>query len=103
MRITERQRSILRNLVAEHFGDDAELRLFGSRIDDAARGGDFDLFVVTRLNDPAQIVDRRLRLLAALHATPEFEDERIDLVLLTPLHRHELPIHRVAREQGVRL
>jgi predicted nucleotidyltransferase len=103
MRITERQRGVLRKLVAEHFGQGAELRLFGSRVDDAARGGDFDLFVVTRLDDPARIVDRRLRLLAALHATPEFEDERIDLVLLTPLHRGELPIHRAAREQGVRL
>lgn len=103
MRITERQRSVLRKLVAEHFGDDAELRLFGSRTDAAARGGDFDIFVVTRLDDPALIIDRRLRLLAALHSTPEFEDERIDLVLLTPLHRHELPIHRAARAQGVRL
>ena len=43
------------------------------------------------------------RFLADLHDTAEFEGERIDLVIHSPLHASELPVHRVARAEGIRL
>ena len=44
-----------------------------------------------------------MRFLADLHDTPEVDGERIDLVIRSPLHGTELPVHRVARAEGIRL
>ena len=96
------QLSRLRAAAARHFGPQARLWLFGSRLDDTARGGDYDVYLESNETDPHALVESRLAMLAELHATPGFEDERIDLVVRrrsAPEH----PIHRVARESGVRL
>lgn len=45
MRLSNADQRVIRAKVAEMFGEDAEVRLFGSRVDDRARGGDIDLFV----------------------------------------------------------
>ena len=104
MRLTPRQHSTLRRAFAGRFGPGARLWLFGSRVDDARRGGDVDLLVQTPLADAHALVDARLAFLADLHATPEFDGEKIDVVLWSPaLHAEPLPIHRVALSQGVEL
>lgn len=103
MRLTPEQRMAIRSQVARFYGADAKVKLFGSRVNDAARGGDFDFYIETRLADPERLVDARFRLLAALHALPCFEDEKIDLVVRSPLHVDERPIDIVAREAGVSL
>jgi predicted nucleotidyltransferase len=103
MRLTKRQRITAQRVLQQYFGEDAKVWLFGSRVRDEARGGDFDFLVETQLADPDQLVDAKLRALAALHATPEFEGEKIDLVLETPLHTDPLPIHETARAEGIRL
>lgn len=45
MRITDYQRQVILESSLEVFGDEAEVRLFGSRLDDSKRGGDIDLLV----------------------------------------------------------
>lgn len=45
MRITAYQRQVILESSLEIFGDEVEVRLFGSRMDDSKRGGDIDLFV----------------------------------------------------------
>lgn len=47
MRLTLEQASTIRRIVREEAGIDASVRLFGSRLDEDARGGDIDLFVQT--------------------------------------------------------
>ena len=46
MRLLPQQINIIRQTVAEIAGDDAKVRLFGSRRDDKARGGDIDLALI---------------------------------------------------------
>lgn len=106
MRISARQIQTLKNCVARHFGPNARLWLFGSRVNDALRGGDYDLYIETDLKDPDDIVERRLKTLASMHSTPEFEGEKIDLVVRPSTDEEssaELPIYRVARQDGIPL
>ncbi|MEB3329562.1 MAG: nucleotidyltransferase domain-containing protein [Candidatus Sericytochromatia bacterium] len=103
MRLTPRQATTVQRVVLSCFGTDAEVRLFGSRLRDDARGGDFDFLVTTRLTDPEAMVEARLAALCELHATPEFEDEKIDLVVLSPLTPRPSAIHELALREGVLL
>ncbi len=45
MRLTEHTISVICRLVRQHFGDKANVYLFGSRVDDTKRGGDNDSYV----------------------------------------------------------
>ena len=45
MRLSPEQARGIREATRDVFGADAVVRLFGSRVDDAARGGDIDLHV----------------------------------------------------------
>ncbi|MDY0013502.1 MAG: nucleotidyltransferase domain-containing protein [Rhodocyclaceae bacterium] len=103
MRLTPRQQHRLRSVIHDVFGPLAQARIFGSRLDDNRRGGDFDVLVETDLTDPAELVRRKLASLARLHASPEFEGERIDLVIASRIPGSEQPIHQVARVQGIPL
>lgn len=104
MRLTARQQQVLRQALHRRFGDAARLWVFGSRVDPRARGGDYDLMIVTPEADPDRLVDARLRFLADLHADPCFEDEKIDVVLDAPaLQPAPLTVHEAARAQGVEL
>jgi predicted nucleotidyltransferase len=47
MRLSAAQAEVILNCVRQQFGADARVMLFGSRLDDAARGGDVDLLVET--------------------------------------------------------
>jgi len=45
MRLSSTQTRVILDCMRQHFGADASVMLFGSRLDDAARGGDVDLLV----------------------------------------------------------
>lgn len=45
MRLSSNDIVVIRSLVQDRFGADAGIWLFGSRLDDAARGGDIDLYI----------------------------------------------------------
>lgn len=45
MRVTEKERQVLHDEARKAFGADSKVFLFGSRVDDARRGGDIDLLV----------------------------------------------------------
>lgn len=76
MRLTPKEREVIRRLGLRHFG--RAPRLFGSRLDDARRGGDIDLLIATDL-PPGQAARRRIDLLADLWL--ELGERKIDIVL----------------------
>jgi predicted nucleotidyltransferase len=100
MRLSETQRQAIVQVVHRRFGEAGRVWLFGSRVDDQARGGDIDLYVETPLADPAAAFAAELR--ARVDLERALGEQRIDLVV----HRIEqeyLPIHRLARDTGIPL
>ena len=95
MRLTADEIHAIKSLVAQHLGPEAEVRLFGSRADDAARGGDIDLLVTVPEPVPTLL---EARLNAALEAA--LGDQRVDL-LLHPRDAARSGIERVAYRDGV--
>ncbi|MFN3884014.1 MAG: nucleotidyltransferase family protein [Rhodocyclaceae bacterium] len=53
MRLTPRQRNIIRAIVARYAGAAARILVFGSRASDESRGGDIDLLLETEQGLPA--------------------------------------------------
>ena len=47
MRLSADQARVILSRVRQQFGADAQVKLFGSRLDDSSRGGDVDLLVET--------------------------------------------------------
>lgn len=91
MRISEHEAKVIRSIVCEFCGEDAVIRLFGSRADDSKRGGDIGLYVET--NKPIALKDR-LRLQYRLSVLC---DMKVDLLVKGPGDKDE-PIFAIARK-----
>lgn len=100
MRLTEQQQEIIKQVLLKHFGKGSELRLFGSRADDNARGGDIDLYIEPELHAADDIVEARLNALVELHLA--LGEQKIDLVINRKAGT-VLPIYKIAKETGIRL
>jgi predicted nucleotidyltransferase len=99
MRLSETQRAVLRQRLLQELGPGAEVRVFGTRLDDAARGGDLDLLV--RCPQP---VERKAWLAARLTAVAQrvLGGRKVDVLLVDPTTSLE-PVHRQALRDGVLL
>lgn len=99
MRLTEDQILTIRQLTAEIAGAQARVRVFGSRLDDDARGGDLDLML--ELPDP---VDNPALIAAMLSAkiSREMHGRKVDVLLSAP-NLMRLPIHDIAFQEGILL
>ena len=97
MRLGEHQVSAIKALARRLLGDDARVILFGSRSDDAQRGGDIDLLFET----PRPVGNRAVAL-GQLYAAliRELGDRKIDVLLSDPT-TPDAPVLRIARETGV--
>ncbi len=76
--------------------------LFGSRVDDQARGGDIDLLLETPLPMPAaEVVARRQAFVARLYRL--IGERRIDVVVAGPANSADQPVVASARRHAVSL
>ena len=77
MRISPAERTAIVKAVREVFGPDAQIRLFGSRVDDHRRGGDIDLHVEAAPEQASfhNEIELEVRLQKALG------ERRVDLVV----------------------
>ncbi len=103
MRVTPEQIKVFGAYAHRYFGDDAGLWLFGSRVDDEKKGGDYDFLVETSLSDADEIIECKVLLLTKLQGTVQFEDEKIDIVVKRKTKNFEMPIYQIAMHEGVKL
>jgi len=99
MRLTQAQVEAIRNSAKEVFGEGAKVWLFGSRVDDAKRGGDIDLLVRPTESHVSTPLISKMRFLNMLEAS--LGERKMDVVIVTPIDTR--PIVRVAHETGVLL
>ncbi|HEX7970844.1 MAG TPA: hypothetical protein VF501_01290 [Thiobacillus sp.] len=99
MRLTTQQTRAIKQLAVQIAGAHARVRVFGSRLDDRARGGDLDL--VLELPEP---VANPALLAARLSARVSrlMHGRKVDVLLAAP-NLVRLPIHDVALKEGVEL
>jgi predicted nucleotidyltransferase len=96
MRLTDVQTQVIRQLVREVAGEHFNVRVFGSRLDDAARGGDIDLLLELTdiVANPALIAAKlSARMSRAMHG------RKVDVLLSAP-NLMRLPIHDIAFKEG---
>jgi uncharacterized protein len=99
MRLSTQTRNVIRDTALEIFGPAAEVRLFGSRLDDTARGGDLDLLVTL----PAPEDDsRRKTLTFVARLQRQLGDQPVDVLLVDPMTQLQ-PVHQQALREGVPL
>ncbi|ENO89380.1 nucleotidyltransferase domain-containing protein [Thauera linaloolentis] len=91
MRLSTEQRLLIRDAAASTLGPTADVRLFGSRTQADAKGGDIDLFVELD-GDASEVLEQELKFYAALQRA--LGEQRIDIVV----HRRSMPLRPIDRE-----
>ncbi len=99
MRLISAQIDAIKSTATAVLGEGAQVTLFGSRVDDTAKGGDVDLMIEVPqdLADPA-VMSARI----ASQVSRAMHGRRVDVLLKAP-NLLEQPIHRIAAHQGVAL
>lgn len=98
MRLTPEQVATIKQAAVEVFGDGVSVKLFGSRLDDAMRGGDIDLLV-----ESPDVIESKMDKMLTLTARLQLRlgDQPIDILVidpatpLNPVHRHAIHTGRV--------
>ena len=97
MRLTLSQIDMIRHAAQTVFGDYARVTLFGSRVDDQAKGGGVDLMVeVPNIVDEPALKGARL----ASRISRSMNGRRVDVILKAPNLKNQ-PIHEIATRTGV--
>jgi predicted nucleotidyltransferase len=99
MRLTELQQTIIKQETRLIFGDNARVYLFGSRLDDNAKGGDIDLFIESAIAIDGAVL-KTLQLNSQLQQA--FGLQKIDIVFYAPNYTWQA-IHAIAKQQGILL
>ncbi len=83
MRLTQEQiNGIIAAITPYIKGSQAELRLYGSRVNDQLKGGDIDLLLSTKeINLAADILDNKHYVLSSIKQ--KIGDQKIDLLITT--------------------
>lgn len=99
MRLTPQQRDAIDQAARDCFMAGTRVRLFGSRLDDARRGGDIDLLVETPVQlSPGDQVEQRNRFLTRLYR--RLGEQKIDVLIVPAGLPDERPVIQAARREG---
>jgi uncharacterized protein len=99
MRLSADQIQAIRDSATSAFGGGTAVWLFGSRVDDAKKGGDIDLLVRPPSAAIEQIFAKKIKMLALLERL--LGERKIDLVIEQSLDTR--PIVAVAHTTGIQI
>jgi predicted nucleotidyltransferase len=105
MRLNDDQIQVIRQAATNAFGQGTSVWLFGSRVDDAKKGGDIDLLVcpqVPSAKDAAEPLQTFMQKIKMLNLLERYLGERkIDIVVEQV--QDSRPIVEVAHKTGIKL
>ncbi|MGZ3633564.1 MAG: nucleotidyltransferase domain-containing protein [Parachlamydiaceae bacterium] len=93
MRISQHEQNAIKNVITQ-LDPQAKIYLFGSRVDDNARGGDIDLLILSEL------ITERDRRKIRVELFEKLGEQKLDLVIAKDLSK---PFVRLAYNGGVLL
>lgn len=93
MRLTNEEIHHIKDYVAEVFGREARVYLFGSRVDDTKKGGDIDLFI--EADDKTNPLEKASQLWSKLQFA--LGEQKIDIIMASDPDRL---IEKEARRTG---
>ena len=105
MRLSTDQIQAIRQAATVAFGQGTSVWLFGSRVDDAKKGGDIDLLVCPKERTaadaavPQQTFMRKIKMLTLLEG--QLGERKVDVVVEHP--QDQRPIVEVAHNTGIKL
>ncbi|HQS83991.1 MAG: hypothetical protein B7Y25_03550 [Alphaproteobacteria bacterium 16-39-46] len=99
LRLDQKELDLICRIFRDFFLRDDKIWIFGSRVNPNAKGGDIDLYIETEYKSPKEIIEARLKFLAALKI--QTGDQKIDVIV--KYGNNLLPIYEVAQKEGVRL
>lgn len=99
MRLTTTEIDAIMTCAKRFFGENVSVRLFGSRADESAAGGDIDLHIEA---ETAELATLRNQLAFSAELKTLVGEQRIDVVVRPPGYDPQ-PIDRIALETGVTL
>ncbi|MEO7623305.1 MAG: hypothetical protein ABIS30_09590 [Gallionella sp.] len=96
MRLTDYQIQAIRQLAHQVAGNQSRVRVFGSRLDDTAHGGDIDLMLelLVPVDNPALMAAQM-----AAQVSRAMHGRKVDVLLSAP-NLMRLPIHDIAFKEG---
>ena len=99
MRLTPQTLQAIQQAVSECFAPEATIRLFGSRLDDAGRGGDIGLLIDPPCPlTPGHLVATRNAFLARLYRL--LGEQKIDVLIAPASEPDDRSVVRTARRDG---
>ncbi len=99
MRLTEYEIKAIKETAVKFFDASSNTYIFGSRVDDAKKGGDIDIFIETDKNK--DIFENKIKFLVELEK--KIGERKIDVIIKNIDSDENLPIYKIARTQGVLL
>jgi predicted nucleotidyltransferase len=99
MRLTTNEIEAIKTCARRFFGENALVRVFGSRTDDRTAGGDIDLHIEAAAVELATL---RNELAFSAELKNMVGEQRIDIIVRPPAYDPQ-PIDRIALETGVPL
>lgn len=96
MRLTQHQIQLIRHTASQIAGESSRVRVFGSRLDDMARGGDIDLLLeLTESTDNPALIAAQF----SARVSRALGGQKVDVLLAAP-NLMRLPIHDIALKEG---
>lgn len=100
MRITTKEHEAIVALTQRHFGKDARVMLFGSRVNVEAKGGDIDLLIIPNTKVTIEnLVKQKITYKVAL--ADAIGDQKLDVLVQYPADNR--PIIATAMKTGIEL
>ena len=102
MRLQPKEVEAIAQAARDAFAPGTAVFLFGSRLQDAARGGDIDLLVETpEALSPAELVQRRTRFVSRIYRA--LDEQRIDVVIATRGQQDSRAVVAMAKRDGLKV